>query len=124
MFAEHTLGLADYLIRKATNMRVGFLDGKVKSKIKKTLLWLCSHPRDDQDKLVKQTRKVRHACQVHEENIAKIQDQRQKRMKEDSFRRCIERKLHSVANLEKEFPELSEVQRSTIPTVMSDKFIL
>ena len=62
MFAEHTLGLADYLIRKATNMRVEFLDGKVKCKINKTFLWLCSHSRDDQDKLVKfcikQARKV------------------------------------------------------------------
>ena len=40
--------------------------------------------------------------------------------KEDSFRRGIERKLHSVAeSLEKEFPELSEAQKSTILTVMS-----
>ena len=59
----------------------------------------------------KQARKVRHACQVHEQNIAKTQDQRQKRMnqkKEDSFKRSIERKLRSVAenleHLEKEFP--------------------
>ena len=64
---------------------------------------------------------------MHEQNIAKIQDQRQKRMnqkKEDSFRRGVETKLRSVAenleNLEKEFPELSEAQRSTILTVMSD----
>ena len=72
---------------------------------------------------IKQARIVRHACQVHEQNIAKIQDQRQKRMnqKEDSFRRSIERKLRSVAeNLDKEFPELSEAQKSTILTVMSD----
>ena len=33
MFAEHTLGLADYLFRKATSMKVGFLDSKVKSKL-------------------------------------------------------------------------------------------
>ena len=44
MFAEHTLGLADYLFRKATSMKVGFLDSKVKSKLNKTLLWLCSLP--------------------------------------------------------------------------------
>ena len=39
-------------------------------------------------------------------------------------RTVLERKLRSVAenleNLEKEFPELSEAQRSTILTVMSD----
>ena len=44
MFAEHTLGLADYLFRRATSMKVGFLDNKVKRKIDKILLWLCSHP--------------------------------------------------------------------------------
>ena len=42
----------------------------------------------------------------------------------NSFRRSIETKLRPVAenleNLEKEFPELSEAQRSTILTVMSD----
>ena len=75
---------------------------------------------------IKQARKVRHACQVHEQNIAKVQDQQQKRtnQKKDSFRRSIERKLHSVVenleNLKKEFPELPEAQRSTILTVMSD----
>ena len=79
MFAEHTLGLADYLIRKATNMRVGFLDGKAKSKINNIYYGCVSHSSDDQDKMVKfcikQARKVRHACHVHEQNIAKIQDQ-------------------------------------------------
>ena len=68
---------------------------------------------------------------MHEQNIAKIQDQRQKRMnqkKEDSFRRGVETKLRSVAekleNLDKEFPELSEAQKSTILTVMSDSSFL
>ena len=32
MFAKLNLGLADYLIRKAANMRFGFLGGKAKSK--------------------------------------------------------------------------------------------
>ena len=53
MFAEHTLELADYLFRKATSTKVGFLDSKVKSKINKTLLWSCYHPPDEQDKMVK-----------------------------------------------------------------------
>ena len=48
--------------------------------------------------------------------------------KEGSFRRSIERKLHSVAEnlekLDKEFPELSEAQKSTILTVMSDSSFL
>ena len=82
MFSEHTLGLADYLFRRATSMKVGFLDSKVKSKINKTLLWLCSHPPDEQDKMVnvciKQAKKVRYACWVHEQNITRLQDQRQK----------------------------------------------
>ena len=77
---------------------------------------------------IKQARIVRHVCQMHEQNIAKIQDQRQKRMnqKEDSFRRSTERKLRSVnlENLDKEFPELSEAQKSTILTVMSDSSFL
>ena len=40
IFAEHTLGLADHLMRKAPNITIGFLDGKVKSKFNKTLDWL------------------------------------------------------------------------------------
>ena len=40
MFAEQTLGLADHLMRKAPNITIRFVDGKVKSKISKTLDWL------------------------------------------------------------------------------------
>ena len=40
MFAEQTLGLADHLMRKAPNITIRFVDGKVKSKINKTLDWL------------------------------------------------------------------------------------
>ena len=52
MFAEHTLGLADYLFRKATSMKGGFLDSEVKSKLNKTLLWLCSLPLAEQHRMV------------------------------------------------------------------------
>ena len=39
MFAEHTLGLADdYLYREACNIKVGFLDVKVKCNINNAVL--------------------------------------------------------------------------------------
>ena len=131
MFAEHTLGLADYLFRKATTMKVGFLDSKVKSKLNKTLLWLCSLPLEEQHRMVtfciKQSKKVRYAFQVHEKNIARLQEQRQKvknQKKEDTFRRSIEKKLRCVVEMEhnllNEFPELSPHQVSIILRVLSD----
>ena len=43
MLAEKTLGLADYHFRNAHNVKIGFVDAKVKSKINKTLPWLCSN---------------------------------------------------------------------------------
>ena len=112
-------------------MKVGFLDSKVKSKINKTLLWLCSHPLDKQDKMVKfcikQGKKVRYACRVHEQNIARLQDQRQRvknQKKEDTFRKSIEKKLRCVVekedNLLNEFPKLSPHQITTILNILSD----
>ena len=53
MFAEHTLGLADHLMRKAPNITIGFVDGKVKSKINKTLDWLSNKTEYEQDSIVK-----------------------------------------------------------------------
>ena len=131
MFAKHTLGLADYLFRKATSMKVGFLDSKVKSKLNKTLLWLCSLPLEEQHRMVtfciKQSKKVRYAFQVHEKNIARLQEQRRKvknQKKEDTFRRSIEKKLRCVVEMEhnllNEFPELSPHQVSIILKVLSD----
>ena len=49
MIAEHTLGLADYLYRKASNIKVGFLDGKVICKINGTMQWLCAHSLNEQE---------------------------------------------------------------------------
>ena len=43
MFSEHALGLADYHYRKASNIKVGFLDGNVKCIIKGTIQWLWQH---------------------------------------------------------------------------------
>ena len=43
MFAEQTLGLADYHFRNAHNVKIGFVDAKVKSIINKMLPWLCSN---------------------------------------------------------------------------------
>ena len=39
-----TLGLADYHFRNAI---IRFVDGKIKSKINKTLPWLCSKPQNN-----------------------------------------------------------------------------
>ena len=52
MFAEQTLGLADYHFRNAHNVKIGFVDAKVKSKINKTLPWLCSKPHNEQEKFL------------------------------------------------------------------------
>ena len=49
MFAEQTLGLADYHFRKAHNVKIGFVDAKDKSKINKRLPWLCSKPHTEQE---------------------------------------------------------------------------
>ena len=43
MFTEQTLGLADHHFRTAPNVTTGFIDGKVKTKINKTLKWLESN---------------------------------------------------------------------------------
>ena len=43
MFTEQTLGLADHHFRTAPNVTIGFIDGKVKTKINKTLKWLESN---------------------------------------------------------------------------------
>ena len=48
--------MADYLYRKASNIKVGFLDGKVKCKINGTMQWLCAHSQDEQEYIVNQTR--------------------------------------------------------------------
>ena len=53
MFAEQTLGLADHLMRKAPNITIGFVDGKVKSKINKTLNWLSNKTENEQGNIVK-----------------------------------------------------------------------
>ena len=53
MIAEHILGLADYLYRKASNIKVGFLDGKVKCTINGSMQWLCAHSLNEQENIVK-----------------------------------------------------------------------
>ena len=53
MFAEKTLGLADSHFRNSRNVKIGFVDAKVQSKINKTLPWLCSKPHNEQEKIIK-----------------------------------------------------------------------
>ena len=52
VFAEHTIRLADYLYREASNIKVEFLDGKVKCKIDGTMQWLCAHSQNEQENIV------------------------------------------------------------------------
>ena len=50
MFAEKTLGIAaDFHFRHAHNVKIGFVDAKVKSN--KTLPWLCSKPHNEQEEI-------------------------------------------------------------------------
>ena len=56
MFAEKTLGLANYHFRNAYNVKIGFVDAKVKSKINETLPWLCSKPHNEQEHLYRTDR--------------------------------------------------------------------
>ena len=78
MFAEKTLGLADYHFRNAHNVKIGLVDAKVKSKINKTLPWLCSKPHNEQEKIIKfcigQAQKGKLLIHTHELNVAKEQD--------------------------------------------------
>ena len=110
MFTEHTLGLADYLYRKASNIKVGFLDGKVECKINGTMQWLCAHSLNKQENIVKfcirQAQRVKLVNKQHEHNISILQDQRLKdkiQKKENSLRRKIEKKLQCVAEKEVDY---------------------
>ena len=101
MFAEKTLGLADYHFRHAYN---GFVDAKVKSKINKTLPWLCSKPHNEQEEIIKfcigQAQKMKLLIHTHELNIAKEQDKRlleSDQKKDSSHRRKLQKKIQSVA---------------------------
>ena len=55
-------------------MKIGFVDAKVKSKINKTLPWLCSKPHNEQEKIIKlcigQAQKMKLLIHTHELNIA------------------------------------------------------
>ena len=131
MFAEQTLGLADHLMRQAPNITIGFVDGKVKSKINKTLNWLSNKTGDEQGNIVKfcikQGRKSKALCQSHEEYVAKMQDERliEKNQKKDSrFRKTLQKKLNSVAEgrseLSVEFVDLTDDQMKTILEVLAN----
>ena len=135
MFAEHTLGMADYLYRKASNIKVGFLDGKVKCKINGTMQWLCAHSQDKQEDIVKfcirQGQRVKLVNKQHEHNVSILQDQRIKvkiQKKENSLRRKIEKKLQCVAekelDLSNEFQDISECKKNVILSVLSNESVL
>ena len=135
MFAEHTLGMADYLYRKASNIKVGFPDGKVKCKINGTMQWLCAHSQNEQENIVKfcirQAQRVKLVSKQHEHNISILQDQRLKdkiQKKENSLRRKIEKKLQCVAEkkeeLSNEFPDISECKRNVILSVLSNVSVI
>ena len=129
MFAEHTLGLADYPYRKASNIKVGFLDGKVKCKINGTMQWLCAHSLNEQENIdkfcIRQAQRVKLVSKQHEHNISVLHDQqlKDKKKKENSIRRKIEKKLQCVAEkeveLSNEFSDISECKWNVILSVLS-----
>ena len=124
MFAEKTLGLADHHLRRSQNAKIGFVDGKVKTRINRTLAWLSNKTKQEQDKIaqfiIPQANKMRTAWQKHEENISKQLDKRliEKNQKKDaSFRHRLEKKLRNVlegkTELLFEFQELNVMIKQT-----------
>ena len=101
MFAEKTLGLADYHFRNAHNVKIGFVDAKVKPKINKMLPWLCSKPHNEQENFcIGQAQNMKLLLHTHELNVAKEQDKRllERNQKKDSiYRRKLQKKIRSVA---------------------------
>ena len=75
MFAEKVLGLADYHLRRSQNAKTGFVDGKVTTRINRTLAWLSNKTKQEPDKIVQfsipQANKMMTAWQKPEENISK-----------------------------------------------------
>ena len=135
MFAEKTLGLADYHFRNAHNVKIGFVDAKVKSKINKTLPWLCSKPHDEQEKIIKfyigQAQKLKLLIHTHELNIAKEQDKRlleRDQKKDSSYRRKLQKKIQSVAegNAELciEFPEMDESHINITKAILANPEVI
>ena len=131
MFAEKTLGLADHHLRRSQNAKIGFVDGKVKTRINRTLAWLSNKTKQEQDKIVQfsipQASTMRTAWQKHEENVAKQQDRRhiEKNQKKDAtFRHRLEKKLRNVlegkTELLFEFQELNNDQASIIKNILHD----
>ena len=75
-------------------MHIGFVDAKVKSTIDKTLPWLCSKPRNEQERIIKicigQAQKMKFLLHTHELNVAKEHDKRlleRNQKKVSSYRR-------------------------------------
>ena len=66
------------------------MDGKVKTRINRTLAWLSNKTKQEQDKIVQfsipQASTMRTAWQKHEENVAKQQDRRH--IEKKSEKRC------------------------------------
>ena len=130
MFAEHTLGLADYLYRQASNIKVGFLDGIVKCKINGTMQW-CAHSQNEQKRLLNfaSTSSESKVSKQHENmnttflyyNISGLK-------KENSLRSKIEKKLQCVAEkeveLSNEFPDISECKKNVILSVLSNVSVI
>ena len=77
MFAEHTLVLSDFHLRRASNDQLGFVDGIVKSKINGTMAWLSSKSQTEQDTVIvfaiRQAQRAKLLCKQHKAHIANIQ---------------------------------------------------
>ena len=130
IYAEQTLGLTDHHFRRAPNATVGFIDGKVKSKKNKTMMWINEKSSEKQQQIItfaiKRAREIRIIKKQREANTIKIQDQRlrQKQQKTNqSTRKKVEKKVKSIlhgSSLMSEFPDLEQDKHATVELIIKD----
>ena len=128
MFAERTLALSDFHLRRASNVQIGFVDGIVKSKINGTMAW---QSQKEQDTVIafsiRQAQRVKMLCKQHKAHMANIQQKRHVEKKkrkmqvlEGNLRQnsspFLKERLHDLYN---EFPDLTRDQANTISKALS-----
>ena len=100
MFSERTLGLTDYLARRAPNARVGFLNGKVRGLLNNTLEWLDGHNSSTQSRIVQfsisravEVRKIANDRQDRVDFIIERRKSNLAQKKDSRVRKSLELKL-------------------------------
>ena len=120
-------------ITRGCGVKVGFLDGIVKCKIRNNAVVVCTLTERARKycSILHQTSSESKVSKQHEYNISILQDQRLKdkiQKKENSLRRKIEKKLQCVAEkeveLSNEFPDISECKKNVILSVLSNVSVI